>query len=60
MNKIKICSIIVILSLLAVLLSSCHTVTIRQRNGLGPPEHARAHGLRNKQPKTVVKVDIKN
>ena len=58
MKKIYILLIIVILSSFAIMLTSCETVAMYQKPGFGPPAHAPAHGLRNKQPRTVVLVDV--
>lgn len=58
MKKIYILLIIVILSSFVIMLTSCETVAMYQKPGFGPPAHAPAHGLRNKQPRTVVLVDV--
>ena len=58
MKKLHILLLIVILSSLVIMLTSCDTVAVYQRPGFGPPAHAPAHGLRNKQPKAVVIVDV--
>ena len=60
MKKINIFLLVVILSFMAILLTSCETLVVHQRPGWGPPAHAPAHGVRNKQPKTIVLVDVDN
>ncbi|MEJ2647401.1 MAG: hypothetical protein P8016_03195 [Sedimentisphaerales bacterium] len=58
MKKIHILLLIVILGTFAIMLTSCETVAVYQKPGFGPPAHAPAHGVRHKQPKTVVLVDV--
>lgn len=58
MKKINILFITLILASMLILLTSCETVAVYQKPGYGPPSHAPAHGVRNKQPKTVVLVDV--
>ena len=58
MNKLKIIVLIVILISCLFMVSSCDTVAVYGRPGYGPPAHAPAHGLRAKQPKTVVIMDV--
>ena len=45
------------------MLASCETSVVHQepskRRGVGPPAHARAYGLRRKQPQAVIQVDVK-
>jgi hypothetical protein len=60
MKKINIFLLITILGFLAFLLTSCETVAVYRKPGLGrPPAHAPAYGLRKKQSNTVVVVDVK-
>ncbi|MBN2182634.1 MAG: hypothetical protein JW715_12040 [Sedimentisphaerales bacterium] len=59
MKKINICILITVLGSLLILLTSCETVNVYQKPGYGPPAHAKAHGLRNKQTKTIVQVEVK-
>ena len=54
--------LIAILGSFLFMLASCDSVNsmaIYERPGYGPPAHAKAHGVRNKQPKTVVLVDVR-
>ena len=58
MKKIHIFLLIVILGTFTLLLTSCDTVAVYQKPGLGPPAHAPAYGLRHKAPKTGVIVHV--
>jgi len=55
MRKMTIFLLVVILGSSVLMLTSCETLVVHHKPGLEPP----AHGLRNKQPKTVVLVDVK-
>ena len=60
MKKVRIIILIMILGSFLFMLSSCNTVAVYEKPGYGPPAHAKAHGVRYKQPKTVVLVDIQD
>jgi hypothetical protein len=63
MRKLIIFLLVVILSPLLIMLASCETSVVHQgpanRKGVGPPAHARAYGLRRKQPQAVIQVGVK-
>lgn len=58
MKKTKIIILILILGSFLFMLASCETMTVYEKPGYGPPAHAQAHGFHNKQPKTIVLVDV--